>query len=112
MNNTTKFIKENFTIIVFILVIFSFFRECNTTTELKNIKREIAILNDSLYKKKSLELKLDQIKLNTRIEGLKSEKRMIQSTDRKMMDVKRQSDIDKELIVLENRLDEYETLDK
>lgn len=31
------------------------------------------------------------------IEGLKAEKRMIQSTDRKMLDVNRQSEIDKEI---------------
>jgi hypothetical protein len=31
------------------------------------------------------------------IEGLKSEKRMIQSTDRKILDVNRQSEIDKEI---------------
>jgi hypothetical protein len=31
------------------------------------------------------------------IEGLKAEKRMIQATDRKMLDVQRQSEIDKEI---------------
>ena len=36
------------------------------------------------------------------IEGLKSEKRMIQSTDRKILDVNRQSQIDKEISSLEN----------
>jgi hypothetical protein len=35
-------------------------------------------------------------------EGLKSEKRMIQSTDRKMLDVSRQTQIDEELKKLEN----------
>ena len=36
------------------------------------------------------------------IEGLKTEKRMIQSTDRKIMDVNRQSEIDIEIKKLEN----------
>jgi hypothetical protein len=36
------------------------------------------------------------------IEGLKAEKRMIQSTDRKIMDVNRQSEIDLEIKKLEN----------
>jgi len=36
------------------------------------------------------------------IEGLKAEKRMIQSTDRKIMDVNRQSQIDLEIKKLEN----------
>jgi hypothetical protein len=36
-----------------------------------------------------------------KIEGLKAEKRMIQSTDRKILDVNRQAEIDKELQQLE-----------
>jgi hypothetical protein len=35
-------------------------------------------------------------------EGLKSEKRMIQATDRKMLDVSRQTQIDEELKKIEN----------
>jgi hypothetical protein len=35
------------------------------------------------------------------IEGLKSEKRMIQATDRKMLDVQRQSEIEKTIDSLE-----------
>ena len=42
--------------------------------------------SDSLPSNKDLE-----------IEGLKAEKRMIQATDRKMLDVQRQSQIDAEL---------------
>jgi hypothetical protein len=38
-----------------------------------------------------------------RLEGLKAEKRMIQSTDRKMLDVTRQAEIDKEINALENK---------
>ena len=37
------------------------------------------------------------------IEGLKSEKRMIQSTDRKMMDLQRQAEIDREIKRLEEK---------
>ncbi len=39
-------------------------------------------------------------KKDLQIEGLKTEKRMIQSTDRKMMDVNRQAIIDKEIDAL------------
>jgi hypothetical protein len=38
-----------------------------------------------------------------RLEGLRTEKRMIQSTDRKMLDVTRQAEIDKEINALENK---------
>jgi hypothetical protein len=41
---------------------------------------------------------LNQLLTNQmQIEGLKAEKRMIQSTDRKILDVNRMSEIDKEL---------------
>jgi hypothetical protein len=38
-----------------------------------------------------------------RLEGLRVEKRMIQSTDRKMLDVTRQVEIDKQINALENK---------
>jgi hypothetical protein len=38
-----------------------------------------------------------------RLEGLRAEKRMIQSTDRKMLDVTRQAEIDKQINALENK---------
>ena len=44
-------------------------------------------------------------KTDLTIEGLKSEKRMIQSTDRRILDVNRQTEIDNEIIELENKLD-------
>lgn len=51
----------------------------------------------------TLSSKIDSMEVNMvhkndlTIEGLKAEKRMIQSTDRKMLDVNRQSEIDKEI---------------
>jgi hypothetical protein len=41
------------------------------------------------------------------IEGLKSEKRMIQATDRKMLDVQRQTKIDEEITTLTKELSKY-----
>ena len=46
----------------------------------------------------------DEIDLRLKIEGLKSEHRMIQATDRKMFDLQRQSQIEKELESLESEL--------
>ena len=45
----------------------------------------------------------EELKKMLTIEGLKAEKRMIQSTDRKILDVNRQSEIDKEIQVLEGK---------
>jgi hypothetical protein len=62
---------------------------------LNRANKDIKITNqkvDSLFSAISKDIK---------IEGLKVEKRMIQSTDRKMMDVNRQSEIDKELKTLQ-----------
>ena len=39
-----------------------------------------------------------------KIEGLRSEKRMIQATDRKMLDVQRQTQIDEEIKKLEETI--------
>ena len=57
----------------------------NEEEEVVKVKKQLTTL-DSLATKKDLE-----------IEGLKAEKRMIQATDRKMLDVQRQSEIDVEL---------------
>jgi hypothetical protein len=43
----------------------------------------------------------DELQAKLEIEGLKAEKRMIQSTDRTMLDVNRQSEIDSQLKKLE-----------
>jgi hypothetical protein len=58
--------------------------------ELDSLKTEVFVLKKELKK----ELK---------VEGLKAEKRMIQSTDRKILDVNRQAEIDKELQQLEKQ---------
>jgi hypothetical protein len=42
-------------------------------------------------------------KKDIQIEGLKVEKRMIQATDRKIMDVQRQSEIEKEIDNLQGK---------
>jgi hypothetical protein len=47
----------------------------------------------------TLEVKITK---EIKIEGLKSEKRMIQATDRKIMDVNRQTEIDKEISKITN----------
>ena len=58
--------------------------------QVEKVQKSVDSLNQVLQK---------QIK----IEGLKTEKRMIQSTDRKILDVNRQAEIDKELQQLEKQ---------
>ena len=92
-----KFIEEKFTIIVLVITLISFFKSCGDSREISKIRKELTQLKDSTYNKKELDLRLQ-------IEGLKSEKRMIQSTDRKMLDVSRQTTIDGEISNLESKL--------
>lgn len=92
-----KFVQDNFTIIVLVVLLLMFFKSCGDGREITKLRKEMSIIADSTYNKRELDIRLQ-------IEGLKSEKRMIQSTDRKMLDVTRQTQIDSELKVLESKL--------
>jgi|APCry1669189000_1035189.scaffolds.fasta_scaffold02605_9 uncharacterized membrane protein (DUF106 family) len=94
-NHMKKFIQDNFTIIVLVIALLSLLKSCGDSREMNTIKKEIKEIKDSTYTKKELQKEL-------KIMGLESEKRMIQSTDRKMLDVQRQSQIDEELKKLRN----------
>lgn len=85
-----EFIKKNFTVIVLIIAVLSFFKSCGDGRELASIKKEIRAIKDSSIMREEFVREL-------RITGLESEKRMIQSTDRKMMDVNRQTQIEEEI---------------
>jgi hypothetical protein len=60
-----------------------------TNKRIENLSNKIDSLQSVVATKKDLQ-----------VEGLKSEKRMIQSTDRKIMDVQRQTAIDNEIKAL------------
>ena len=89
-----KFIENNFTTIVLVIALLTFFKGCSDSREITKIKNEIKEIKDSTYTKTELSKELKK-------EGLRSEKRMIQATDRKMLDVQRQTQIDEELKSLE-----------
>jgi thiamine biosynthesis lipoprotein ApbE len=80
---TLKKYQQQILLVLFVMLLF---RSCGTGSELTKLRKEVEsqrqVLNN-LPTKKDLQ-----------IEGLKSEKRMIQATDRKMLDVQRQSEID------------------
>ena len=91
-----QFIKNNFVVIVLVISILSFFKGCSDSRELIKIKNEIKAIKDSTYTKRELEIEL-------KISGLESEKRMIQATDRKLLDVRRQTEIEEEIKLLNNQ---------
>jgi hypothetical protein len=85
-----KFVENNFTIIVLVLCLITLFKGCGDSREISIIKKEIHSIKDSPYTK-------NELKVELKISGLEAEKRMIQSTDRKMLDVQRQTQIDEEI---------------
>ena len=91
MNNFLQFIDKNFSRISIVLLILLLLRTCGNDSKsinkrLDTLSAEVKSLKDTVVTKTDLE-----------VEGLKAEKRMIQSTDRKLLDVNRQSQIDVEL---------------
>jgi len=95
-----KFIENNFTIIVLVVVLLTFFKGCSDSREITKIKNEIKQIKDSTYNKRELTIILQ-------VEGLKSEKRMIQATDRKILDVQRQTQIDEEISKLQKEVTKW-----
>ncbi len=95
-----KFVENNFTVIVLAIALLTFLKGCSDSREITKIKNEIKTIKDSTYTKKELNIVLQ-------IEGLKSEKRMIQATDRKILDVQRQTKIDQEVVELEKELAKF-----
>ena len=85
MNKFNLFLEKHGIKVIIVLLLLTYMKSCSVNSEVTKVKKQLIAL-DSLANKRDLE-----------IEGLKAEKRMIQATDRKMLDVQRQSEIDVEL---------------
>lgn len=85
-----EFLKKNFTIIVLVIAVLSFFKSCGDARELSKIRKEITAIKDSSIMR-------DEFERELKISGLEAEKRMIQATDRKLLDVRRQTEIETEI---------------
>jgi hypothetical protein len=85
-----KFIETNFNVIFVVFVLLILFKSCGDSRELSKLRKEIEVIKDSTYTKNELKVELT-------VMGLEAEKRMIQATDRKMLDVQRQNQIDEEI---------------
>jgi signal transduction histidine kinase len=85
-----NFIKNNFIIIVLVIALLGLFKSCGDSRELSKMRKEVESIKDSTYTKTELDIEL-------KIMGLESEKRMIQATDRKLLDVQRQTQIEDEI---------------
>ena len=94
MGKINEFITKHYQKIMLFLLLVLFLNTCGNPT--KSVNKRIDVLSEKID---SLEV-VTVTKTDLTVEGLKSEKRMIQSTDRKMLDVTRQTEIDKEIETL------------
>ena len=83
---TLKKYQQQILLVLFLLLLL---KSCGTNSEVTKLRKEVETQREVLN---NLPTKKD-----LQVEGLKSEKRMIQATDRKMLDVQRQTEIDKEI---------------
>ena len=94
MKKIEEFIVKHYQKIVLLLLVVILFNTCGNPN--KQLTKKVETLSTKID---SLEM-VSVTKKDLTIEGLKVEKRLIQSTDRKILDVNRQSEIDKELETL------------
>lgn len=89
MDKLNNFLAKYGIKVIIVLLFLTYVKSCSIDSELTKVKKHLTVI-DSLPTQKQLQ-----------IEGLKAEKRMIQATDRKMLDVQRQTEIDQEIKKLE-----------
>jgi hypothetical protein len=53
-----KFIETNFTVIVLVIALLSFFKGCGDSRELSKMRKEVQSIKDSTFTKTQLEKKL------------------------------------------------------
>lgn len=97
-----KFIDQHFTKIVIIILFIAFIQTCTISRKSSSLEKQSKITNARLDSIQAILFTKNDISKLIEIEGLKSEKRMIQSTDRKIFDVNRQAEIDKEIKKIES----------
>ena len=94
MKKFNLFLAEHGIKVLIVLVLLSYMKGCSIDSELTKLKKEF----------KAQKEVIDALPTNKdmQIEALKAEKRMIQATDRKMLDVQRQNAIEKEIQALQD----------
>ncbi len=96
MNKFNLFFEKHGMKVLAALVLLTWLKACSIDSELTVVKKELRKEQEIVNTIKKLPTATD-----LQIEGLKAEKRMIQGTDRKMLDVQRQNQIEKEIKELE-----------
>lgn len=102
MNKLDAFLAKHGMKVVLILLILTYFKSCSVDSEVTRVKKELRATQDEINQIDSAILELPTA-VDMQIEALKAEKRMIQATDRKMLDVQRQNAIEKEIDALQSK---------
>lgn len=95
MKKFNEFMDSHYRKIFFFLLVVIFVNTCGNPN--KSVNKRLDTLSQKVDSLEAVTI----TKTELQIEGLKAEKRMIQSTDRKIFDVQRQTAIDEELKKLE-----------
>lgn len=91
MKRIDEFLEKYFKTITVVLLVTIFINTCGNPN--KPVNKRLDALTTKIDSLQSTTLTEKDLKL----EGLNAEKRMIQATDRKMLDVQRQTQIDEEI---------------
>lgn len=92
-----KKIKDHFEVITLVLLLVIFLRQCGTGRDVSKIEKNLKSANSEISEIKEKTYTKQELSAQLKISGLEAEKRMIQSTDRRILDVNRQSEIEKEI---------------
>lgn len=84
-------LKEHSWLIAICFLLVVVFKQCGVSSTLKRTNKRLEYLTEEVIKLKDTVATREDLE----IEGLKSEKRMIQSTDRRKWDLERENEIDK-----------------
>lgn len=96
MNKINTFLAEHGMKVVLVLLVLTYMKSCSVGSDVDKLKKEFKAQSEVVN---SLPTNNDM-----QIEALKAEKRMIQATDRKMLDVQRQNEIEKEIAALQDTI--------
>lgn len=96
MKALTQFLDNHYRKLFLVFLVVILVNTCGNPN--KSVNKRLDLLSQKIDSLESA----TATQTDLQIEGLKAEKRMIQSTDRKILDVQRQTAIDEELKKLEN----------
>jgi outer membrane murein-binding lipoprotein Lpp len=91
MKKVIDFINKYGMVIITPLILIMFLKTCSTNSRVDSVTKQVEMTNQKID---SLETDFEK---EIQIEGLKSEKRMIQSVSRSLIDRGRERQIDKEI---------------